>query len=351
MMSQRVVQLRPGRGAPRAPLVPPETDLRGFRVAFDVSWLLAAHVWLIGSGDAKAAAAALAIRSAAEVPAGTLPNDDAMLATLSGAGAAWPAVRELVLRDWLLCSDGRLHCPALAEQVREAVRVRDAGVRKRAQQDRKNAWRTARKEEVRAASGGAGEGAGRGAGGVPGDVSGDDSRVVSGDDSRVVPGDGRGDAKTPPSPLHPPTSPIIPSNPLSTTPPPAGGGSAEATQQPPAKAAGDSARIGAWSRRAWWRRLQPKRSPKTGLWVLGGYVLESPDGKGAVDQVLAAARLPVDWNGDVEALMDWLAEGWDLHDAILPAIRDFRRGVKGPVSSLRLFDTTVRSVPKTRRVG
>ena len=74
-----------------------------------VGRLLTSDTWLLASGDEAKAAVTLWARSWHQVPAGTLPNDERLLAALSGAGARWRKVREVALRGFLLGDDGRLH--------------------------------------------------------------------------------------------------------------------------------------------------------------------------------------------------------------------------------------------------
>lgn len=52
-----------------------------------------------------------------QIPAGSLPNDDRLLAFLSRAGSNWEAVKPMALRGWILCDDGRLYHPITAEKV------------------------------------------------------------------------------------------------------------------------------------------------------------------------------------------------------------------------------------------
>ncbi len=62
-----------------------------------------------------------------QMPAASLPNDDRVLASLAGFGRAveaWRAVRDGALHGWVLCSDGRLYHPVVAEKAIEAVSKR-----------------------------------------------------------------------------------------------------------------------------------------------------------------------------------------------------------------------------------
>lgn len=103
------------------PLVPPDCDLRDFAfMPLDVRRLLTSETWLLGTADEKCAALCLWLESWHQVPAGSLPDNERILAHLSQAGAKWRRVRERALRGWTRCSDGRLYHPVVAEKAREA---------------------------------------------------------------------------------------------------------------------------------------------------------------------------------------------------------------------------------------
>lgn len=58
-----------------------------------------------------------------QVPAASLPDDDEALCALAGFGRdldGWKAVRDKALRGWILCDDGRLYHPLMAEAALEA---------------------------------------------------------------------------------------------------------------------------------------------------------------------------------------------------------------------------------------
>ncbi|GAA0694611.1 DUF1376 domain-containing protein [Dyella marensis] len=101
-------------------LVPAAVDLRDFAfMPVDVHRLLTSETWVLGSGDERAAAMTLWLASWHQVPAGSIPGNDRMLAHLSMA-RDWPSVKEHVLRGWQLADDGRYYHPVVAEKVLEA---------------------------------------------------------------------------------------------------------------------------------------------------------------------------------------------------------------------------------------
>ena len=121
------------------PLTPIECDLRG------LEWMpLYGHRLFTSDFDGRASDAAFRAgmrlwwMAWQQVPAASLPDDDAVLCRLAGMGrdmAGWKKIREQSLHGFVLCTDGRLYHKMLAEQALEAWsrRLRD--------RNRKAAWR------------------------------------------------------------------------------------------------------------------------------------------------------------------------------------------------------------------
>lgn len=58
-----------------------------------------------------------------QVPCGSLPNDDRVLANLAGYGRSvveWEKVKEAALHGWVVCSNNRLYHPVVAEKANES---------------------------------------------------------------------------------------------------------------------------------------------------------------------------------------------------------------------------------------
>jgi hypothetical protein len=125
------------------PLTPPECDLRGLPfMKLDLNRVLNSDLMALSSGAEFKSAFTLWARSWAQIPAGSLPTDEKILAFLSGAGRHWPRVREMALRNWVLCSDGRLYHPAVCEMALEAWdRRSDFREKTEAKQTRQQRWR------------------------------------------------------------------------------------------------------------------------------------------------------------------------------------------------------------------
>jgi hypothetical protein len=128
------------------PLTPPDCNLRGLRwMPLDVSRVLDSDLFLISSGAEFKAAFALWAKSWSQVPAGSLPNDERILAGLSAA-KDWKRVREVALRGWILCADGRLYHPVIAEKALEAMGKREEHAeREENEQSRQQRLRARRK--------------------------------------------------------------------------------------------------------------------------------------------------------------------------------------------------------------
>lgn len=126
------------------PLVPADVDLRGAPgFIIDVERLLASELVAIGTAEEKWGAFMLWCRAYQQTPPGSLPNDERILAAFSGAGARWSKVRDVAIRGFILCSDGRLYHHVLSEQVMRAWKSRKAY---RSDQERLRKWRSKQKE-------------------------------------------------------------------------------------------------------------------------------------------------------------------------------------------------------------
>ncbi len=103
------------------PLVAAEVDLRDFReMPLEFERLLASDTWVLGNPEEKVAAFHLWCKSWHQVPAGSLPDDDRLLAHLSGSGPRWKKLRNHALRGWVKCTDGRFYHPVVAEKAQKA---------------------------------------------------------------------------------------------------------------------------------------------------------------------------------------------------------------------------------------
>lgn len=106
------------------PLVPPEVDLRDFDyMPLMVKQLRDSDLASLATGDEFRAAVLLWSSAWHELPAASLPNDDRLLATLAGYGRdvkGWLKVKEVAMRGFELCGDGRFYHPLIADLAIEA---------------------------------------------------------------------------------------------------------------------------------------------------------------------------------------------------------------------------------------
>jgi hypothetical protein len=106
------------------PPVPADCDLRTFRyMPFDVARFRDSRFSAVIDPGAGFFAIQLWAAAWHQVPAGSLPNEDAMLRMLSGCGRdqlLWDSVKEGALYGFAPHADGRLYHPAITEFVIEA---------------------------------------------------------------------------------------------------------------------------------------------------------------------------------------------------------------------------------------
>lgn len=130
------------------PLTTPDCDLHEFRkFMLDVDRLLSSELAALATGEEFKAAVLLWCRAWKQVPCGSLPDDDRVLSAFSGAGARWAKVKEMALRGFVKCSDGRLYHKVLCAEAREAHGRKIAAAQEReADRKRKSEWRDRKKD-------------------------------------------------------------------------------------------------------------------------------------------------------------------------------------------------------------
>lgn len=110
------------------PLVPPEVDLRDYDyIPLYGDRLFNSDTWTLCDADEKVAALRLWWRAWHEEPAGSLPDNDRLLADRAGYGVAVKAflgVKENAMRGWIQCSDGRLYHPVVASIALDVWKAR-----------------------------------------------------------------------------------------------------------------------------------------------------------------------------------------------------------------------------------
>lgn len=110
-----------------APLVPPDCDLRDFAfMPLDVARLRDSDLAANETPEACWAAVLLWATAWHQVPAGSIPDDEMWIAKHAGyaqrgkIAKEWKEVRDGALHKWIVCQDGRLYHPVIAEKALEA---------------------------------------------------------------------------------------------------------------------------------------------------------------------------------------------------------------------------------------
>lgn len=136
-----------------SPLVPPEVDLTDFPyMPLDVQRLRDSDLASECAPEACWAAVLLWCASWHQVPAGSIPDSELWQAKHAGYVARgkvdkrWNDIKDDALRNWVMCTDGRLYHPVVAEKALTAWKE------KLAQRARTKAATEAREAKRRAAS-------------------------------------------------------------------------------------------------------------------------------------------------------------------------------------------------------
>ena len=102
------------------PLTPRECDVATLPfMPLLIHDLEKSDAWRFGNSDERAASLSLQIASWKEVPAASLPSDDRALSILSRS-ESWATTKNIVLRDWILATDGRLYNKSVAQCALES---------------------------------------------------------------------------------------------------------------------------------------------------------------------------------------------------------------------------------------
>lgn len=135
------------------PPVPANVDLRDFHfMPLNIIELFNSETWGKANGWESRACINLWCHAWFQVPAGSLPNDEYLLGKWAdvsspgdGTGTTWDKVRDVALRGFILCSDGRLYHEKLCNKVLEAwARKEEESVNREAGRVRKKKWRAAK---------------------------------------------------------------------------------------------------------------------------------------------------------------------------------------------------------------
>lgn len=108
---------------PRPVPYPAATRAKGWRFELDMARFKASDTWLRAkSVRTRALCLFLWAEAWGQTPAGSLPNDDELIALMLDLEAAeFAAVKPILMRGWWLAEDGRLYHHVLVERVLEKL--------------------------------------------------------------------------------------------------------------------------------------------------------------------------------------------------------------------------------------
>lgn len=128
------------------PPYPADTRAKGWRFELDLEQIEASDTWALATPEVRPWLLMLWAKAWGQVPCGSLPADDTLVAARIGmVPKMFAKVRAMLMRGWWLATDGRLYHDVIAGRVRSML---DA---KRKDADRKVAYRL-RMEAERAAA-------------------------------------------------------------------------------------------------------------------------------------------------------------------------------------------------------
>ncbi|MCC6105917.1 hypothetical protein [Acetobacter sp.] len=139
------------------PLTPADCDLRGydFMPFYGVRYFRSSSYMQAAARNPRAGLAAMKLwwEAWSQVPCGSLPDDDIELGMLADFGTdkrGWARAKEIALRGFVKCSDGRLYHKELCEIALDKFDLRLKSDEKReADRERLKAWRAKQKDGVK----------------------------------------------------------------------------------------------------------------------------------------------------------------------------------------------------------
>jgi len=121
----------------------PDTHVRGWRFELDHERIYASDTWALAGNEMRPWLLMLWMVSWTQRPAGSMPNDDAIIAAKIGMPTrVFAANRDLLLRGWRLCADGRLYHSIIVEQVQQYLDMKEK------ERARKSEYRNKKKQDV-----------------------------------------------------------------------------------------------------------------------------------------------------------------------------------------------------------
>lgn len=119
---------------PRPAPYPADTRAKGWRFELDIERVMQSDTWALATPDARPWLLMLWITAWQQVPCGSMPSDDLLIAARLGMQPkAFAKVRAVLLRGWWLADDGRLYHDVIAERVREMLERKDSERKRKAE--------------------------------------------------------------------------------------------------------------------------------------------------------------------------------------------------------------------------
>lgn len=116
---------------------PADTKAKGWRLELDMEQFRQSDTWALASPVARPWLLMLWAVSWEQVPCGSLPNDDELIAARLGLELdQFAQMKRVLLRNWWLAEDGRLYHDVMASRVNVMLE------KKAKDRDRKSGWRT-----------------------------------------------------------------------------------------------------------------------------------------------------------------------------------------------------------------
>lgn len=118
------------------PPYPSDTKAKGWRFELDIEQVMQSDTWAVASPELRPWLLMIWTISWQQVPCGSLPDDDEIIAARIGMKLAQFAKnKSILLRGWKLADDGRLYHPTITQRVLMMLEIKNR------ERDRKAAYR------------------------------------------------------------------------------------------------------------------------------------------------------------------------------------------------------------------
>lgn len=115
----------------QAPPYPADTRAKGWRFELDLERVMQSDTWALASPDQRPWLLMLWTVAWQQVPCGSMPSEDALIAARLGMKpAAFSKAKDVLMRGWQLANDGRMYHSTIVERVLDMM-GRKEGERKR----------------------------------------------------------------------------------------------------------------------------------------------------------------------------------------------------------------------------